>query len=38
MDEAITWWKEKVIFTRPLRSDDKKAWSMIKSRITKQIK
>ncbi len=38
MDEAITWWKEKVIFTRPLRSDDKKAWSMIRNRITKQIK
>lgn len=38
MDEAIAWWKQKVIFTRPLRSDDRKAWSMIKSRITKKDK
>ena len=31
--EAVAWWKEKVIFTRPLRSDDAKAWRMIKKRI-----
>jgi len=28
--EAIKWWKEKVIFTRPLTKDDAKAWRMIK--------
>ena len=28
--EAVRWWKEKVIFTRPLTSDDAKAWRMIK--------
>lgn len=32
IDEAIGWWKNKVIFTRPLRSDDAKAWRMIKKR------
>ena len=37
IDEAITWWKEKVIFTRPLRSDDRKAWGMIMKRIKSQI-
>ena len=31
--EAIAWWKEKVIFTRPLRSDDAKAWRMILRRV-----
>lgn len=31
--EAVAWWKEKVIFTRPLSSDDAKAWRMIKKRI-----
>ena len=29
--EAIKWWKEKVIFTRPLTKDDAKAWRMIKT-------
>ena len=33
LDEAVSWWKSKVIFTRPLRSDDRKAWKMVKSRI-----
>ncbi len=28
--EAVKWWKEKVIFTRPLTKDDAKAWRMIK--------
>ena len=32
LDEAVSWWKSKVIFTRPLRSDDRKAWKMIKNR------
>lgn len=31
--EAIKWWKEKVIFTRPLTSDDAKAWRMIKNAL-----
>ena len=33
VDDAVGWWKGKVIFTRPLRSDDRKAWSMIRGRI-----
>lgn len=33
--DAVAWWKNKVIFTRPLRSDDAKAWRMIKSQIKK---
>lgn len=35
--QAVAWWKEKVIFTRPLRSDDAKAWRMIKSRLLRQL-
>ena len=31
--EAIKWWKEKVIFTRPLTKDDAKAWRMIKNAL-----
>jgi hypothetical protein len=31
--EAIKWWKEKVIFTRPLTRDDAKAWRMIKNAL-----
>lgn len=31
IEKAIEWWKGKVIFSRPLRSDDAKAWRMIKS-------
>ena len=30
---AIAWWKEKVIFTRPLSKDDAKAWRMIRKRL-----
>lgn len=30
VDGAVEWWKEKVIYTRPLSSDDAKAWRMIK--------
>ena len=33
VDDAVGWWKGKVIFTRPLRSDDRKAWRMIRSRL-----
>lgn len=33
LDESIDWWKRKVIFTRPLTSDDAKAWRMIKGRV-----
>lgn len=32
LDEAVSWWKNKVIFTRPLRADDAKAWRMIRKR------
>lgn len=35
IDEAVTWWKTKVIFSRPLTSDDAKAWRMIFKRIAK---
>ncbi len=31
--DAVDWWKNKVIFKRPLDQDDKKAWRMIKQRI-----
>lgn len=33
IDQAVAWWKEKVIFTRPLRSDDAKAFRMILGHI-----
>lgn len=33
LDEAIHWWKNKVIFTRPLTKDDAKAWRMIKQHV-----
>lgn len=29
LDEAIAWWKKKVIFIRPLSADDKKSYRMI---------
>ena len=35
LNEAVRWWKEKVIFTRPLISDDAKAWRMIKGHAKK---
>lgn len=38
MDQAIAWWKEKVIYTRPLRSDDAKAFRMIKEYLNKNNK
>ena len=31
--EAIKWWKNKVIFRRPLTKDDAKAWRMIKKHL-----
>ena len=37
IEEAVAWWKGKVIFTRALRSDDRKAWKMIMKRIKSQI-
>lgn len=36
--EAIGWWKKKVIFTRPLSSDDEKAWRMIEREILRRAK
>lgn len=33
IDEAVAWWKQKVIFTRPLSSDDAKAFRMIMGHI-----
>ena len=35
---AVKWWKDKVIYTRTLRSDDGKAWRMIKTRVLKCLK
>ena len=29
LNEAIKWWKMKVIFKRPLKQDDAKSWRMI---------
>ena len=34
--EAVDWWKYKNIWKRPIREDDKKAWRMIRKRITTQ--
>ena len=34
--EAIDWWKNKVIWKRPLTKDDAKAWRMIEKRIIKR--
>ena len=31
--QAIKWWKEKVIYIRPISKDDDKAWRMIKQYI-----
>lgn len=36
--EAVEWWKSKVIFTRPLKSDDAKAWRMIKKFCQQKMK
>lgn len=36
LDEAVAWWKEKVIYTRALRSDDAKAFRMIMKHIESQ--
>ena len=36
VDSAVAWWKEKVIFSRPLNSDDTKAWKMIRARVLRQ--
>lgn len=37
IDEAIAWWKEKVIYTRPLRSDDAKAYRMIMKHLNNNL-
>lgn len=36
IDEAVAWWKQKVIFTRPLSSDDAKAFRMIKKQLLRK--
>lgn len=36
VNDAVKWWKEKVIFKRPLDQDDQKAWRMIKQRIKRK--
>ena len=33
--KAVEWWKNKVIWKRPIREDDAKAWRMIQGRIKK---
>lgn len=38
ISHAIMWWKEKVIFTRPLSKDDSKAWRMISKKIVQTSK
>jgi hypothetical protein len=35
---AVDWWKHKVIWKRPIRKDDAKAWRMIKARLKRNIK
>lgn len=37
LDEAVAWWKMKVIYSRPLRSDDAKAFRMIKQRLLSNV-
>ena len=37
ISEAIVWWREKVIYIRPLKSDDKKSWRMIKNYVEKRL-
>lgn len=34
----VEWWKRKVIWKRPIREDDSKAWRMIKSKIKRELK
>ena len=36
--ETVSWWKTKVIFSRPLRTDDAKAWRMIKRETMRKLK
>ena len=35
--EGIEWWKTKVIYIRPLKSDDKKSWRMIKGYVKRKL-
>ena len=37
LEEAIKWWKMKVIFKRPLKQDDAKSWRMIERYCLKRI-
>ena len=37
ISKAIVWWREKVIYIRPLKSDDKKSWRMIKSYVERRL-
>jgi hypothetical protein len=34
--EHVKWWETKVIWKRPITSDDAKAWRVIERRILKQ--
>lgn len=38
MNEAIEWWKTKVIYIRALRSNDRKSWNMIKWYLENKLK
>lgn len=33
LQDALKWWKTKVIHVRPISSDDDKAWRMIIGRV-----
>jgi len=35
--KAVDWWKHKVIWKRPIRQDDAKAWRMIKGRVKNRL-
>lgn len=37
ISDAIVWWREKVIYIRPLKSDDKKSWRMIKGYVERRL-
>lgn len=37
INEGIEWWKKKVIYVRPLKSDDKKSWRMIKGYVKRKL-
>ena len=35
--KAVEWWKMKVIWKRPIREDDAKAWRMIRQRLNREL-